>query len=205
MAERKSWLPEAYTNFLEINSRLKRWSIPHGIILAASTVAAGVAFLNPEYASYLLQPQVVVTEILAYIAVYPHASLPNLNIRGGRLHQQLYEQALNISRIEGFPQKGSKNKTINTVKNVLAYASALSPVNNSFNPALPSSERFKFFPSSDEELDKLSHTDRQVVRKALILAEPYWQGLGGYQAEEVLGEIKTHLALLSSVGNHLLF
>lgn len=201
MAEIKnSWLPEVYTNFLETSSHLQRWRIPHLTVLVTSTIAGGVAFFNPEYANYLFQPQVLLTETLAYIAVYPHANLPNFNVRGRRLHRQLYEQALNISQTEGFSQKGSKNKIINTVKGILSYTSILAPVNNSFDPRLAPSERFKFFPTSEEELDKLSHTDMQVLRKALILAEPYWQRLGGYKAEEVLEGIKAHMAMLSSVG-----
>ncbi len=207
MAEIKnSWLPEVYTKFLETSSLLQRWRVPHRIISITTIIAGGVAFFNPEYANYLYQPQVLLTEALAYIAAYPHANLPNFNIGGRRLHKQLYEEALGIFRTEGWETKGvSKNKTINRVNKVLDYTRDLAPVDSGFNPSLAPSERFYSFPKTEKQLGRLSNADRQVLRKALIFSESFWQEAPGYKAVEMVKGIKTHLAILSSVGYHSLF
>lgn len=202
MAERQnSWLPEAYTNFLETSSHLQRWRIPYRIILATSTVAAGMAFLNPEYANYLLQPQVLLTEALAYFATYPYSRIPNLNAPGRRFYKELHQQALNIFQIEGWPTKGvSKNQAISRVREVLDYTCDLAPVDNRFNYNLSPSERFRSFPKTQEELVSLSGTDRQVIRKALIFGESFWQEAPGYKAAEMVRKTRDHLAMLSNVG-----
>lgn len=206
MAERKSWLPEAYTNFLDTNSRLQRWSIPHRIILATSTVAIGVAFLNPEYANYLFQPRVLLAETMAYIATNPYIRIPNLNVQGRRLYKELHEQALNIFQTEGWPiKKVSKNQAISRVGKVLDYTNNLAPVDNWFNYGRKPSERFSSFPETEEQLAMLSNTDRQVLRKALIFSESYWQEAPGYKAAEMIQRIRAHLAILSGIGSHFQF